>query len=670
MPGFPGGVPARQHESVSDNAPGLLDPLDIGPRTAPNRIVFGPHETNLGRGRAISERHLAYYARRAESGTGLIVTEEASVHPSDWPYERAPLATECARGWSDVAAACRPHGAVVLAALGHSGGQGTSHWSQRELWAPSRVPEVNTREVPKWMEADDIRAVIDGFAEAARIACEAGCHGVEINAGQHSLARQFLSGLTNMRDDEWGADRTLFLREVLEVVRRSVGDDSLVALRLCGDELAPWAGITPDQAPALAADLVASPTEGRVDLLSVVRGSIYSVGATRPDGHTPQGFNLDLANAVAAAVDDATGGRVPVVAQGSIVDAEMAHRVVREGPVAAVEMTRAQIADPRLVMKLRAGAVDQIRPCVLCNQMCPVRDNRNPIVSCTVEPFSGHETEDTPVAGVALSPVDVLVVGGGPAGLEAARVAALRGHRVRLAETGARLGGRIPTVSRQPGRERFTKMADWLEGECRRLGVDIRTEHRVSLAEAGEVPNLILATGGRDSELDQTIPVQGSVLAAGDVLDDPSLVPDGEVLVWDPIGGPTGVAVAEVLAAAGRVVHVATPDFIVGNELARSGDLGPANARLAQAGVQMHRRQRLRRVGVGVAVLSDRFGGDETHLDVGVVVNAGARLPSDRLGEDLHVRLGHAVPAGGDCVAPRTLHEAILEGRRRALELG
>ncbi len=131
--------------------------------------------------------------------------EGASVHESDWPYERAPLAARCRDGWASIAAACHPHGTLVIAALDHAGGQGSSAYNQRPLWAPSRVPEVNTREVPKWMEADDIDAVVDGFASAAKLAAEAGCDGVEINAGQHSLVRQFLSGLTNQRDDEWGA---------------------------------------------------------------------------------------------------------------------------------------------------------------------------------------------------------------------------------------------------------------------------------------------------------------------------------------------------------------------------------------------------------------------------------------------------------------------------------
>ena len=183
----------------------LLRPLTLGRRTAANRVLFGPHVTNLGDDdRRFTDRHLAYYRRRAAGGCGTVILEEASVHPSDWPYERCPLAERGADGWARIADALHAEGALALAALGHSGGQGSSAYSQRELWAPSRVPEVNSREVPKWMEPEDIAAVVDGFASAAALAVSCGLDGVEVNAGQHSLLRQFLSGLTNHRGGRVG----------------------------------------------------------------------------------------------------------------------------------------------------------------------------------------------------------------------------------------------------------------------------------------------------------------------------------------------------------------------------------------------------------------------------------------------------------------------------------
>jgi 2,4-dienoyl-CoA reductase (NADPH2) len=678
----------------------LLEPLAWGPRTARNRVVFGPHETNLGRRRRLSDRHVAYYRRRAEGGAGVIVVEEASVHPSDWPYERSPLASDCAEGWAAVAAACHAAGGpgpLVLAALGHAGGQGSSAYSQAPLLAPSRVPEVTTREVPKWMEAADIAAVVAGFGEAARLAVEAGCDGVEVNAGQHSLVRQFLSGLTNQRDDEWGTDRLRFAREVLGAVRDAAGDGAVVGLRLSCDELAPWAGLTPDAGVEVAVAL--APLLHHV---TVVRGSIYSASATRPDGHVPPGFNLDLARGVRAALP----AGVVVVAQGSIVDVDMAADAVAGGACDAVEMTRAQLADARLVAKLAAGEAERIRPCILCNQTCQVRDVRNPVVTCVVDPRTGHEATDVDVDdGPAPSArtTEVLVVGGGPAGLETARVAARLGHRVTVSEQGERLGGMVPVAARGSGRGRLVAATDWLAAECDRLAVKVETGRTVTADDLAAAPGaVVLCTGSRPGRRDYRVDHGATVLTAADVLamgegagaagaegdlpesgsgtgragagaagvgppaGPPAGLPDGPVLVWDPIGGPIGISVAERLRASGREVVLATPDLIAGNELSRSGDLAPANVRLQSAGVELARRTLLRAVRPGTAEVEDRFTGERRTVAAAAVVDAGHRLPDDELWR----RGAGRWPAAGDAVAPRTIHEAILDGRRRALALG
>jgi len=659
----------------------LGEPLRIGPATARNRLVFGPHETNLARRRSISARHVAYYRARALGGVGVIVTEEASVHSSDWPYERAPLAAECAEGWEAVAAACHDEGAVVIASLGHAGGQGSSAYHQRALWGPSRVPDVVTREVPKAMEPEDVEDLLEAFAAAARLATDAGCDGVELNAGQWSLLRQFASGLTNSREDELGRDRGRLVELALARVRESV-PDGVVGLRMSCDELAPWAGIVPGAAGELLARLAGERPGGPgrlLDYVTVVRGSAYATAATRPDGHVEPGFNRAAAQLVRSLLPAA----VAVVAQGSIVDAEMARAVVGNSEADAVEATRAQIADPSFSSKALRGEDHLVRPCVLCNQLCQVRDVRNPIVSCVAEPRSGHETEDPDPEALRVSAgmraardLSVLVVGGGPAGLECARVAAHAGAQVRLLERREVLGGMLQSAAaRVPGRERLALLTAFLEAECRRAGVEIVTSHEATVEEidAHEGP-AVVCTGSRPGRRTYEVLEPGTVIAAADLLSAdraPRHERPAASVVWDPVGGPVGVGVAELLAGLGRAVVLVTPDFVAGEQLSRTGDLAAANVRLARAGVELVRHAVVRAVDGEAVTVEDRFSGARRRIPAPLLVDAGHRLPEDGLARALTAGRPPEAPIllAGDAVAPRTLHEAVLEGRRAALGL-
>ena len=627
----------------------LLSPITLASRVAPNRVMFGPHVTNLGADdRSIPDRQVAYYERRARGGCGLIVTEGASVHPFDWPYERAPLAERCGQGWAAVVAACRPHGSLVIASLDHAGGQGSSAYSQAPLWAPSRVPEVNSREVPKWMEPDDIGAVIDGFSRAAGIAVEADVDGVEINAGQHSLVRQFLSGLTNQRDDAWGQDRLLFARQVIDAVRAS-SDGRIVGLRLSCDELAPWAGMTPESAPEIATALVAV----GLDYLVVTRGSIYTVEKTRPDFHEPTGFNVEVCRSVRSAVHAATPD-VPVMLQGSIVEIGQAEWALGgyDDPAVCdgVEMTRAQIADPDLVAKLTRGDVDRIRPCTRCNQTCQVRDARNPIVTCVGEPTSGRETEDPDWYVPATHPREVVVVGAGPAGLEVARVAAIRGHQVTVVERDDHIGG----LARAAGPH--GPLIDWWEREHELLRTDIRLA--TDSWETDDRTVVIQATGSLPGPRPYETAPDATVLDIADIRQAVNDLPsDGTIVLFDPIGGPIAVALAEELGA--RAVLI-TQDNIAGNELARTGDLAPANTRLAQQGATIERRTLLRAVRRDEVEVEDRYSGERRTIQCVAVIDCGFRIPTEPIGGAAQI---------GDAVAPRTVHEAVLEARRAALSI-
>ncbi|MET0796906.1 MAG: mycofactocin system FadH/OYE family oxidoreductase 1, partial [Rhodococcus sp. (in: high G+C Gram-positive bacteria)] len=532
----------------------LHEHTTLAGRRVRSRVVFGPHETNLAVGRSLSDRHRAYYQRRAEGGAGIVVTEVASVLADDWPYERAPLASQCGPGWQSIATACAPYGALVLAGLGHTGMQGSSAYSQSVLWGPSRVADPVTRELPMAMGQPEIDQLTAGFCEASALAVASGMDGVELDAGPRSILRQFLSGLTNTRHDRYGTDRVALVREILSAVRDELGPDRVVSLRLSCDEEAPWAGLTPDLAIGIAREV--SPL---LDLLVVVRGGLYSSDRYRPDFHCPTNFNLDLCREIKAAVS------IPVVLQGSVVDIADAHAALQVAEF--VEMTRAQIADPDLVVKAERG--DRPRPCVLCNQTCLVRDPRNPVVTCVGNPSAGFESVDLDEREQISTPGAVLVVGGGPAGMEAARISAVAGHSVTLVESSSQFGGMIRTFARGDGRGRFALLAQWLEDECRRSGVTMRTGAAVDSQDLGEARRrgelVVVATGS--AARPPTYPVDDSVrwLDASEAFEKLSPVGPGPVVLIDPLGGPVAVALAEALAAQGASVSIVTPDSIVGS---------------------------------------------------------------------------------------------------------
>lgn len=618
----------------------LTTAFTLAGRTAQSRVLFGPHETNLGEGRALSARHVAYYGRRARGGAGIVVTENASVYESDHPYERAPLAALCEPGWEHIVDACRPHGTLVLAGLTHHGSQGSTAYSRSALWGPSRVANVETREMPMLMARAEIDAIVEGFASSARRAIDSGMDGVELDAGPRSLLRQFHSGLTNVRTDAYGNDRLRLSREVLAAVRDTVGNDHVVSLRLSCDELAPWAGITPDDAEIHARDLAPW-----LDLLVVVRGGPMSTSSYRPDFHEETGFNT----ALCARIRETVPRDVAVALQGSVTEPTAAQAALDAGVADVVEMTRAQIADPNLVNSVRASRSP--RPCVRCNQACLVRHPRNPAVSCIVDPDTAHGCEMTVGTGPAL------VVGGGPAGLEAARGLALRGFDVTLAERSETLGGmvRIAGVATPT----LLPIVAYLEAECRRLGVTIRTGFDVTEHTIGELAPrgpVIFATGSRARP--PSFPVDSGYVDAAEVLRGKGLRP-GAVVVFDPVGGPAGTAMAGWLHRSGRDVSIVTPDPVVGRDLDRTGDLVGANVRAQRAGIRRDLDAQVTQLREQELHLVDRYTGEPSTIPCAVLVDCSLRLPNPPEFAPDAVRVG-------DCVAPRTVLEAIREGREAA----
>jgi len=658
-----GPAPPSTLQTVSAAAVGVLhEPLPLGRVQVRNRVVFAPHVTNQAAHGVPGERFAAYFARRASGGAGLVVLEEAQVHLSSHPYQCALRAYDprIGQGWRLAGERVHDAGALVLAQLSHAGMQGTGHILKRVLWAPSAVPNPATLEMPKVMEPEDVAEVVTAFGDAAGVAVEAGLDGVEVNAGQHSLVRQFLSGLTNRRTDAYGGDperRLRFASEVLAAVRRSVGSSAIVGLRLCCDELAPWAGIRPEEAPGLAAALA---SQG-VDYVSVVVGSIYSVHATRAGMHEPPGYALELARSVRAAL-----GGLPVLASGSLVDVAQAAEAIESGACDAVEMTRALIADPDLPSKVAAGRVAAVRPCIRCNQDCSVRGPANAIVSCIHNPEAGYEASPSPRPSPAIREGAsrrrrVLVVGGGPAGMEAARTVSLAGHRVTLVERSDRLGGTPRLVAASGQREPLGLVSTWLEDRLAELDVEVRlgVEATPELVSASDADLVVLATGARPQ------PARGDEISVRQVLAG-HLPGSGRVVVIDKQGGYPAIDAARFASGGGRPVTIVTEDVFVSPQLGPIGELTPWYQAAAALGIELRPLTTVVEVQPGGVRLRQRYGPEEDWLEADCLVIADHELPED----SLYRRLRDARPAAyelcrvGDCLAPRRVLHAVLEGGR------
>jgi len=679
----------------------LFQSLKIGPRETRNRILFGSHTTNLAHHNLLSRQHADYYAARAEGGAGIVVLEEHIVHPSDMPYESAVLGylPATAQSVADVAGRVHAHGALALVQLNHNGQQSTSYHHQREMWAPSPVPDVASREVPKEMEQADIRAVIDGFAQVARTVTRAGADGVELQLADRSLLRQFLSPLTNQRSDTYGGtleNRLRFVQETLEAVYTTIGTSSILGMRFCADELAPWAGLTPEQGLEIARLLT---TTGRVDYLTVTMGSIFSTHMFpfHASMHVPPGYTAHLAGAIKAIVN------VPVFATGRIMTAAQAERLLAEGQADGVEMIRAMIADPNLPRLSQAGHAGRVRPCIACNQGCQVRGEMNATISCNVNPDVIHapplhpsrenSLPSLPVGawfpllppasrrgggGVGsggdpwvarargqVSPL-VLIIGAGPAGLEAARTAAQRGWQVILYEREAALGGTVALAARGPGRGELQLITDYLQSEVERLGVELRTGVEVTpeMILAQQPHTVIVATGAHTAP--GLLPIPGHdlphvtdvrLVLAGDSLE------GQRVVVIDETASHGVLSAVEMLAMAGKSVELVTGDFYAGRDLVPTHDLVLWKQRVLPHGVIITPHTTVVRIELGQVIVVDRFAEGERALPADAVVLGTYERPS----QELYIALKGQVPhlfRIGDCVAPRRIEQAILEGRQ------
>lgn len=666
----------------------IWQPLDIGPVTVKNRVLV-PARTVLWAtdDHVLSERHLAHFRELAQGGAALIITEQHGAHPiSTGSFHRPCTAFDkrAIPGFAAFAETVHESGAKGFVQLFTPGihDKGTmivDDW--HPLWGASRIPSFVHGETPMEMGKDQIRELVCGFGESAANVRAGGLDGVEIHAGHGYMPGQFLSPMYNVRTDEYGGsvqNRCRVIVEIGQAIRERVGGELALGVRLSFDEFLGPSGITPEDAEEQL-DLLAA--TGLFDYFSISAGTYLTLSMTSAPMGIEDGHLLPYARRAKRIVGD----RAKVMGVGRVRDLHLVEQALTNGDADMVAMGRAHFADPHLVKKTQEGREREIIRCTGVNE-CVGRLFDNQEVICMMNPVTGRERTWGPgtLTSVNGDKKKVVVVGGGPAGMKVAEVAARRGHDVVLMERDAALGGHFNLISRFPGRDGWEVAADNLRRAVENAGVTTRLGIEADRAAiAAEQPDVVVIATGATYDTsglsayrpdrpgipgvdgDDVFDLKTACLRA---LDDPQSL-GAKVVILDESASYLPLALAELLAGGGVEVEVVTPQMFVGADTQRHLELPLIYPRLKKAGVRLSAQQSIERIDGPSVTVHDIWGGEVRVLDdVSAVVLSVYRQPNEQLFREIEGAFGE-VHRIGDCLAPRKPGAVIYEGEKLGREI-
>ncbi|MCY7263975.1 oxidoreductase [Pseudomonas protegens] len=645
--------------------PHLFAPLQIRGKRLKNRIMSSGHDTSMPTDNLVNEQLIAYHRARAEGGVGLIVLQVAGVHDSARYTSHVLMATDdaCIDGYRRLAETCHAHGTVVLSQIFHPGREimESADGLLAVAYAPSAVPNERFRVMPRALDQDMIDEIIQGYADAARRLHQAGLDGVELVASHGYLPAQFINPRVNRRTDGYNGEleqRLRFIREILGAMRASTDADFIIGLRISADEHDPE-GLTEDESLA-AVQLL----QGQLDYVHIVAGTSASLGGAV---HIVPPMAVEAAYLAREAGTFKAKLSIPLFVTGRINQPQEAEAIIAKGQADVCGMTRALICDPQMPNKSDSGRAEDVRACIACNQACIGHFHKGLPISCIQHPETGRELlygQPKPSARGKR----ILVVGGGPAGMKAAAVAAQRGHRVTLYEASAQLGGQIQLAQLLPRRSEFGGASTNLQREMQLAGVEVVRNTRVdrALIERENPDHVIIATGAQPYWPNFERGGELQVVDAWQVLRDEVQL-GRSVVVADWRCDWIGPGIAERLVRAGHQVQLAVNGTHCGESL-------PLYVRDQLAG-------ELHKLAIPIISYARLYGCDDSTVYLQHTASGEPMLLENvdslvlcqghQSVDDLGQQLKGLVPFQriGDCLAPRTVEEAIHEGLKVAWAL-